>query len=530
MWYLLGGAAVVALGWIWLGGGGGADADAYLTARVERGPIRNLVAATGTIQAVLTVQVGSQVTGRIQSLLADYNSVVKAGQVLARIDPANFDAQLERARADLSDARAGVRTAEAAVATQKANLEAARVASEDARRALDRARELGEEGVVSDRDLEVAGAAHEQAAARVEQARAQVRSAEAALEQARARVDQARAAVTMAEVNLVYTVISSPVDGVVISRSVDVGQTVSASLQAPTLFTIANDLTRMQVVASVDEADIGLITPEARVAFAVDAFPGETFTGNLNQIRLNPQTQQNVVTYSVIVDVDNPDLKLRPGMTANTTFTIAERDDALRLPNAALRFWPEEVPREKERELIAQGAGPARPEPEAPPEGGGGGVQAAPARRPASRGGGWTGRAGTPAGGAEAGAAPGVQGDGQPEGSGARAAGAAGSSPYLPEAGQVIRFPAGRKAAPRPRVVWVLGSEGTPRPRVVMLGISDGSATEVVGRGLEAGEVVIIGRNITADASAAQSRSPFGMGGMMRPGGGAARTGAKAGR
>ncbi len=446
-WILL--AAVVSLagGWLWLGNGSGAGGDAYLTAPVERGPIRNTVAATGTVQAVLTVQVGSQVTGRIASLHADFNSVVRAGQILARIDPANFEAQLERAKADLTDARAGVRTAEALVAMQKANDTAAKVTAQDAARALRRARELSAEGVVSSRELEVAEAAADQAAARLEQAYSQVRSAEAALEQARARVDQARAAVRIAEINLFYTVIASPVDGVVISRSVDVGQTVSASLQAPTLFTIANDLTKMQVVANVDEADIGSITPDSRVSFTVDAFPGETFTGTLNQIRLNPQTQQNVVTYSVIIDVGNLSLNLRPGMTANTTFLIAERAEALRLPNAALRFWPEGTPRGEEKEMIGGGAA-ARP-------------------------------------------------DAVPE------------TPPLPAAGEVIRFPAARPATARPHVIWVLGPEGSPEPRVVKIGISDGSASEVVEGDLKPGEAVIIGRNTSPEAMAARGNSPF---------------------
>jgi len=480
-WYFISALAAVAVVWIWLGAGNGADTDSFITATAERGAIRNTVAATGTIQAVLTVQVGSQVTGRIASLDADFNSIVKKGQILARIDPANFDAQLDRARADLNDARAGVGTAEAQVATEQANLLASKVAEVDAQRALNRAKDLGKDGIVSTRDLEIAQAAADQAAAHVEQSQAQVRASQAALEQSKARVDQAKAAVTLAEVNRVYTVIASPVDGVVISRSVDTGQTVSASLAAPTLFTIANDLTKMQVVASVDEADIGSITGDAQVVFTVDAFPGETFAGTLNQIRLDPQTQQNVVTYSVIIDVPNPDLKLRPGMTANTTFTIAERDDALRLPNAALRFWPESVPREKEREILlgnaaAPGTAPA------------GGAPAA--ERPANA---WRPRAAV--------------------------------TPADVEGG-VIRFPAGRKTVARPKVVWVLAAPGKPEPRVVKIGITDGTVTEVVEGNLKPGEPIIIGRNANADDSAAQGRSPFGS--AMGPRG--ARPAGKAGR
>jgi HlyD family secretion protein len=484
-WYFLGALALITGGWLWYGNGNGADTDSYITATVERGTIRNSVDATGTIQAVLTVQVGSQVTGRIASLDADFNSVVKKGQVLARIDPANFDAQLEQARADLANARAGVGTADAQVSTEQANLEAAKVAAADALSALTRSKELGADGIVSTRDLEIGQAAYDTAEARVKQSVAQVHASQAALEQARARVAQSSAAVTLAEVNRVYTVITSPVDGVVISRNVDVGQTVSATLSAPTIFAIANDLTKMQVVANVDEADIGSITGESTVTFTVDAFPGENFIGTLNQIRLNPQTQQNVVTYSVIIDVPNSDLKLRPGMTANTTFTIAQRDDALRLPNSALRFWPEAVPRETERDLIAKALG----------------------------------RVGGP---------PGAE----PGGSGARPESRRRASAVSPAdiEGNVIRFPAGRKSIVRPKVIWVLEAPGKAVPRVVKIGITDGSFTEIVEGDLKAGEPVVIGRNVAPESAASQGRSPLApsMGPMGGRGGG--RAPAKTGR
>jgi HlyD family secretion protein len=493
-WYFAGALALIGLGWLWFGAGNGADTESFITATVERGTIRNSVAATGTIQAVLTVQVGSQVTGRIASLHADFNSVVKKGEVLARIDPANFDAVLEQARADLKNAEAGVGTAEAQVSTEQANLSAGRVAAKDAESALRRAKDLAVDGIVSPRDLEVAQAAYDSAVAHVEQSEAQVKAAQASLQQSRARVDQAKASVTLAEVNRVYTVITSPVDGVVISRSVDVGQTVSASLSAPTIFTIANDLTKMQVVANVDEADIGSITGESKVSFTVDAFPGETFEGSLNQVRLNPQTQQNVVTYSVIIDFPNTDLKLRPGMTANTTFTIAERADALRLPNSALRFWSDAVPREKEREMIAEALGR--------PAGGAADV------------------------GASTGGAPASGESGRPGGQDRRWSQRRGSAVEPADVeGGVIRFPAGRKAVTRPRVIWVLGAPGKAEPRVVRIGISDGSTSEVVEGNLKPGEKVIIGRNVSPDSAAAQGRSPLS---PMGPMGG--RPAAKAGR
>jgi len=462
--YLLGAAALAAAGFIWMRPSAGAGSS-YLTAAVERGKIQTSISATGTLQAVLTVQVGSQVTGRIQSLHADFNSIVKKGQVIARIDPATFEASLVRSQADLEDARAGLSTARAELVNRKANLDASLTSRTDAERVHRRTTELSTEGVTSERDLEASEAAFNEASARVRQAEAQVNSGEAAIEQAQARVKQAQAQVRLAQVNLDYTVINSPVDGVIVSRNVDVGQTVAASLQAPTLFVIANDLTRMQVVANVDEADIGHLGPEARVAFTVDSFPGEFFDGIIDQIRLNPIVTQNVVTYSVIVNVANPHLRLRPGMTANTTFTVAESENALKLPNSALRFWPAEIPRTKEAELIEQ----ARPEtPEAPdslrPEGSPG-----PERHRAAEG---------------------------------------GVSPIASSEG-VLRFPQIRKARFRPRVVWILSENDKPAARVVRVGITDGSASEVKEGDLADGDRVIIGTNQLAEASA-PAASPFG--------------------
>ncbi|HKY30972.1 MAG TPA: efflux RND transporter periplasmic adaptor subunit [Candidatus Polarisedimenticolia bacterium] len=442
---------------------GGTGADPYLGARVERGAIKTSIAASGTLQAVLTVQVGSQVTGRIQSLHADFNSIVRKGQVIARIDPATFDAGLVRARADLEDARAGLATTRSTLVNQQANLEAARLEEQDADRVLRRSRELAAAGVVSDRDLEASEVAFNRASAHTRQALAQVEAARAAIEQAGARVKQAQAQVELAQVNLDYTVITSPVDGVVVSRSVDVGQTVAASLQAPTLFVIANDLTRMQVVANVDEADIGQIGPEADVTFTVDSFPGETFQGTIDQIRLNPIVTQNVVTYSVIVNVDNPELKLRPGMTAATTFTIAETDDALRLPNAALRFWPPDVPRSREGELLAAAF-----------EGGE-----------------------RPPGGREAEAREGRNGLGPSAG--------LDGLPMEP-GGRVLRFPQVGRTRWKPRVVWLMGDDG-PRPKVVRVGITDGTASEVMPGDLEAGDVVVTGAARAADPE--RPNNPF---------------------
>jgi HlyD family secretion protein len=284
----------------------------FETVNVDRGPIVAKITATGTLSALVTVQVGSQVSGRLQDILVDFNDTVKKGQVIARIDPQLFKAALEQGRANASAA--------------KANLVRAQVQSVEAGRQYARTKSLAEQKLVATADLDTAQATADAAVAQVE-------ASKAALEQASASLHQA-------QVNLDYTTIVSPINGVVISRAVDVGQTVAASLQAPTLFVIAEDLRKMQVDASVSEADVGKLQPGMDATFTVDAFPGEKFHGAIRQIRNAAQTLQNVVTYDAVIDVQNPELKLRPGMTASVTFVYAERPDVLRVPNAALRFRP----------------------------------------------------------------------------------------------------------------------------------------------------------------------------------------------
>ncbi|MGE3178117.1 MAG: efflux RND transporter periplasmic adaptor subunit [Vicinamibacterales bacterium] len=287
-------------------------APAVATGAVTRGDLVEQVGATGTLQAVTTVQVGTQVSGTIQQIYADFNALVRKGQVLARLDPSLFQTQIAQARANLLRAQADV--------------ERLRVALEDARTKAARARELSQRQLLPRSDLDAAEVA--------------VRSAEAQLRSAEAQVIQAEAALNQNEVNLQHTVIESPIDGLVISRNVDVGQTVAASMQAPTLFVLAADLTKMQVVANLDESDVGRIRPGQRVSFRVDAYPAEDFAGSVAQVRLQPIVQQNVVTYATVIDVPNPDLKLKPGMTANVSVEIARRTGVLRIPNAALRFRP----------------------------------------------------------------------------------------------------------------------------------------------------------------------------------------------
>ena len=278
--------------------GRGKKADQYRTEKVTRGTVTMSVTATGTLSAVTTVQVGSQVSGVIARLYADFNSRVEKGQLLAEIDPTPFEAQVEQRRADLT--RAEVQT-------------------DDARIRYDRQRRLMESGLT---------------------AQAEVDAAEAQWKSARAQVAQAKAALSQVQTNLRYTKIISPIDGIVVDRQYDVGQTVAASFQAPTLFQIAQDLTKMQVLADVDQSDIGRVQVGQMARFNVDAYPDEEFRGRISQIRYNAQVNQNVVTYPVILEVSNPEGRLRPKMTANVTIDVASVQNVLRVPNAALRFRP----------------------------------------------------------------------------------------------------------------------------------------------------------------------------------------------
>src|SRR5438034_10600027 len=296
------------------------------TAPITRGDIIDSVGATGTLQAVTTVQVGSQVSGNIQWLGADFNSIVKKGQVIARLDPSLFEAQVQQARANLGQARANLTKAQS-------DLERAKVQLVDAQQKYTRAKELAARNLVPQSDLDAAKIA-------VDSAQATLASQQATVAQTQAAVSQSQASVNQNQVNLDHTVIGAPIDGIVIQRSVDVGQTVAASMQAPTLFVIAADLTKMQVNANIDEADVGRIRPGQHVTFRVDAYPTETFEGAVSQIRLQPQVVQNVTTYGTVIDVPNQQLKLQPGMPANVKVGMAKRNDAHRVPNAALRFRP----------------------------------------------------------------------------------------------------------------------------------------------------------------------------------------------
>src|ERR671922_568099 len=340
----------------------------YLTAAVERGAIATTVNATGVVNAVTTVQVGSQVSGIIQKLLVDFNSPVQEGEVIAQIDPAPLATKVAQRRANVAsmiaavqvaqattiNAKAAVETAQANAESARANIEKSKVALADARRILERNKEMARKSLIAQNDLDTAQMTYDGAVAQLKASEAQLEAASGQLKSASAQqrlaaaqeiaaaaqVDQAKAALQAAELDLEHTTIRAPVNGIVVSRSVDVGQTVAASLQAPTLFLIAQDLTKMQVDTSVSEADIGRLKEGQRATFTVDAYSNTTFTGQVVQVRNAPITVQNVVTYDAVVEVPNPDLKLKPGMTANVTFLIAERSNVLKVPNAALRFQP----------------------------------------------------------------------------------------------------------------------------------------------------------------------------------------------
>lgn len=370
----------------------------FITAPAQRGDISILVTATGTLEAVTTVQVGSQVSGTISALYVDFNDRVKKGQIVAQLDPTFLKAQVAQTQADLEKADAS-----------------AHLAQKEYQRALS----LFEKNLISEseRDLQFTN---------YELAVAQQKSAKAALDRAKT--------------NLAYATIVSPIDGVVISRDVDVGQTVAASLQAPTLFTIAQDLAQMQVNTSIDEADIGAIGEGQEVLFTVDAYPESTFEGTVSQIRLSPQIVQNVVTYNVIIQVSNPKLLLKPGMTANATILVNHREGVLKVPISALRFSPPAEGAESSSERVQ-------------------------ARMP------------------EANSHPPTQG----------------SDSSRPQAGERIQQ----------NQLWILDQDGEPQPVPVKIGISNGSAVEIISDNLKEGDQVIVGFGNSQSASGNQQVNPF---------------------
>jgi HlyD family secretion protein len=506
-----------------------ASGPRYLLAHVERGPLRAIVSANGTLNAVVAVQVGSQVSGQIKELLVDFNSKVRKGEVIARLDPASFEAKVRQARADLDSvraavlnqqaqverARADVENAHAALAEAEAQTARADVAAADAGRDLERRRSLFERQLIplSERDtaqalydtaltqVRAARARERSLTAAVRSARAQLKVADAALTSARAQVVQKQAALDQALVDLNNTVIKAPIDGIVVSRSVDNGQTVAASLQAPTLFTIAQNLDSMQVETSVVEADIGRVKVDDEALFTVDAFPRDTFRGRVVQIRKAPQNVQNVVTYVVLVAVTNPGGKLLPGMTANVRLVVDRRENTLKVPNAALRFRGE-----------VEGEAEKKPETAAAREAGTGDVRSAGdstrARLAQSLGLTKAQEAKLDAILEETRRQRRALGDGMSEDERQEQAKSIRQARrerireiLTPD--QRARFDQGvGRDAVRDEAsgvsgrVWVLGRGGQPTPVAVRLGVTDGKVTEVLEGDLSEGQEVIVGRAV----------------------------------
>jgi HlyD family secretion protein len=424
--------------------GSGKKDEQYKAEKVDRGNVTMTVTATGTISAVTTVQVGSQVSGVISRLYADFNSHVTKGQLLAELDPTPFQAQVEQRRADLTKAQ---------------------VESANTRITYERQRRLVAAGLTAQAELDAARAAYETA---------------------QAQITQASAALRQAETNLGYAKIVSPIDGVVVDRQYDVGQTVAASFQAPTLFSIAQDLEKMQVQADVDQSDIGRVQVGQPVRFSVDAYPDEEFRGRIAQMRLNATINQNVVSYPVIIEVPNPGERLRPKMTANVTIDVAQVRDVLRVPNAALRFRPADAKDEKPAQTASSGGA----------RGGNTETTSSSAGGNNAGGGDNTGRAAAQMG----------------QRGGRGAAGAAGA------------FGRGMgSGGPRPKkmqTVYILGDDKKPKAVQIRTGISDGRYTEVVEGALKIGDNVIVGLATSKVEGPAAFGGQAGPGGGARPGGG----------
>ncbi|CBE70228.1 Efflux transporter, RND family, MFP subunit precursor [Candidatus Methylomirabilis oxygeniifera] len=451
-------------GWAYLRGQSRVE---YRTATVGRGDIEATISATGNPNAVVTVQVGSQVSGNIKELHADFNTKVKKGQLVARIDPEIFEAKVNQAKGNLDNARAAVLNAramlqktEADIANAKASLEVAKanaakakVAVLDAQIKLRSRINLFKEGGISAEERDSAQATYDSNIAALDAAKAQDQAAGYSLRAAQAQhevtmaqiaaadaqVKQNEAALKQAQVDLDHTYIRAPVDGTVVSRNVDVGQTVAASFSAPTLFLIAQDLTKMQVDTNVDEADVGRIRVGQDTTFTVDAFPGEIFKGKVVQIRQAPMNVQNVITYNAVIGVANPDFKLFPGMTANVRILVDRRENVLKIPNAALRFRPPDL-----KELPNQGGNVS-------------------ARSP----------------------------QGRPTGQGAHD----------------IRD---TQNTGRDQTIWILGKDKQPQPVTVRLGLADERFTEIIEGNLDGGHEVIVGTASKNGQAAGGSAPPFG--------------------
>jgi len=395
---------------------------------IKKGSIEALVVTTGTLNPVMTVDVGSQVSGKIEEIYVDFNSEVKEGQVIARIEQSSFLTRVQQNKANYQSAVASV--------------EKSRVMLENDRKKFERALDLFNKNLISFEEKEFAETQYYSS-------KADLQSSEAKLEQAKSQLDSS-------EVDLAYTIIKSPINGVVINRNVNVGQTVAASFQSPVLFQIANDLSKMQVECSVDEADIGKVKEDQRVTFTVDAFPDDNFSGTVSQVRYSPEIVQNVVTYTTIVAVENPEMKLRPGMTATVSIVVGEAKNALLVPNSALRFTPQFT--QEELQEMFEKLKRERQE-----------------RRGDS---------------AQAGAESPSQTGGAPAGQTLR---------QVPSSGSPFGMGGGQQMQRTPRRdigrVWIEDENGNLKPVMIRIGITDNSYTEVIRGQLEEGQEVITGEN-----------------------------------
>ena len=506
-------------------------------ASIERGNVVAAVSSTGTLNPVVSVQVGSQVSGQVKEIFVDYNAVVKSGDVIARIDPESFALRVNQAMSDLEAARATALTQRANVAALQAEVSRAQVAHAETERDLKRNQMLVEKGFVSQAALEKTQSAVAIAAEQVKTAQAQRAVGDAQIRNGEALVKQRESQLAQARVDLERTTIRAPVDGIVISRSVDAGQTVAASLQAPTLFLIARNLTDMQVEASIDESEIGRISIGQEATFTVDSFPGRTFRGKITQVRKAALVVQNVVTYMAIISAPNPDLTLLPGMTTNVRITVANRDQVLRVPNAALRYRPPGATTPAKGEKNAQKANAQKA-----------GAQNTDAQNTdaqkadAQKAGG----AATPGGGGQAQATRerltqelGLSAEQQAKleaiqkSTAEKIAALSADDPALrkKEAGRLRaqsrteiaailndeqrkRYEAlaaeQRGVTTTRGTVWVPDGSRTPKSVSVRLGISDGTFTELLGSELKEGDSVIVGTGATrAEAKAATPRFGF---------------------
>ena len=556
-------AAIAGGGWWYYSkSAGDSAATQFRTAKIEKGPLVATVSATGTLNPVVSVSVGSQVSGQLKEIFVDFNSPVKKGQLVARIDPEQFEYKLRQSQADLDAARASIGTQLANVAVQRAEVARAEANLVEAKRDLERKKSLVEKNFIAASEAEKADSNYKAQLAGLESAKAQLGVADANAKNSQAVVKQREAQLAQARIDLDRTAIRAPVDGVVVKKSVEPGQTVAASLQAPELFIIAQNLADMQVEAAIDEADVGRVREAQTATFTVDSFAGRTFTGAVRQVRKAATVAQNVVTYVVVISAANPDLNLLPGMTANVRITTDKRDSVLKVANSALRFRPPGAAEEGGAGGgAAAGAGSGK---DATKSVGGSSSSAGGASGAGSAGGG-AGIAGAP-GAAGAGGGP-AAGGGAPGGGGPGGGGRAQRERLvnelkldaaqqqkleeifsgmrakfmalreLPEAdrarasernraeirekitlilndeqkkkyAEIVAEQAGR--APTRGRVWITGSDGKPQAVQVRLGLSDGTTTEVISGDLKEGQEVLTGVIGAGQKGAAPTTAPRG--------------------